>query len=52
LVAIYVAFWDPQAHELVVGQTGPTERGPGPLVAAAAGLVMAAGGAVAARQPR
>jgi serine/threonine protein kinase len=51
-VAVYVAFWDPQAHELVVGQTGPTERGPGPLVAAAAGLVMAAGGALAARRPR
>jgi serine/threonine protein kinase len=47
-VAVYVVIWDPQAHELVAGQSGPTNRGHGPLVAAGAGALVIAGGALGA----
>jgi serine/threonine protein kinase len=43
-VAIYVVAWDPEASELLAGQTGPTNRGHGPLVAGGGAALMAAGG--------
>ncbi|MEA2449214.1 MAG: hypothetical protein QOG63_1146 [Thermoleophilaceae bacterium] len=47
-IAIYVVVWDPDAHELVAGADGPTNQGHGPLVAACAGALIAAGGVLGA----
>jgi serine/threonine protein kinase len=52
-IAAYAVIWDPQAHELVVGESGPTNGGHGPLLAAGGGALVVVGGAlgvVAARR--
>jgi hypothetical protein len=52
-IAAFAVIWDPQAHELVAGETGATNGGHGPVVAAGAGALVILGGAlgvVAARR--
>jgi serine/threonine protein kinase len=45
--ALYALVWDPQAHQLVAGESGPTNAGHGPLVAAAGGALVVAGALLA-----
>jgi hypothetical protein len=45
-IAVYAVIWDPQAHELVAGEIAATNAGHGPLVAAGAGALVIAGGAL------
>jgi serine/threonine protein kinase len=47
-IAAFAVIWDPQAHELVAGEVGATNGGHGPVVAAGAGALMIAGGALGA----